>query len=158
MHSNSLALRPRLSIALVALMLSTLLAGCGLFGGAERERVDENEQVTQGIDLGDVVTAEGIGQDNAPVEVTEDFNSSQDVIYVVAEVEFIEEGTTLFARWFRDDQPIEDSSEIVADRDYTNTYLEFHLSNLEDRFEEGDYSVQIIANGNPVEEVDFSIN
>lgn len=154
MHRYSLPLR--LTITLV--IITMLLPGCGLFGGAERERERENEEVTQGIDLGDVVTAEGIGSNNAPVNETDSFSSSQDVIYVVAEADYIEEGTTLFARWYRDDEPIEDSSEITADRDYENTYVEFHLENLENRFEEGDYRVQIFANGNPVEEAEFSIN
>lgn len=142
---------------LLATLLMTLLAGCGLFGaGNERER--QNEEVTQGVDLGDIVTAEGIGSDNEPVNETDDFSSSQDFIYVIAEVDYIEEGTTLFARWYRDDAPLEDSSEITADRDYRDTYLEFHLENLENRFEEGDYRVEIFANGNPVGEADFRVN
>jgi hypothetical protein len=152
---NQYSLPLRLTITFVIITL--LLPGCGLFGGAERERERENEEVTQGIDLGDVVTAEGIGEDNAPVNETDDFSSSQDVIYVVAEADFIEEGTTLFARWYRDDEPIEDSSEIVADRDYSDTYIEFHLENLENRLEEGNYRVEIFANGNPVEEAEFRV-
>jgi len=135
----------------------SLTAGCGLFGGAVREREQENEQLTEGIQLGSVVTAEGIGEENAPVEVTDTFSSSQDFIYVVAEADYIEEGTTMFARWFRDDQPIEDSTEVTAERDYQNTYVEFHLENLESRMETGDYSVQLFVNGNPVETVDFRV-
>lgn len=158
MISTFRLLRRTHAVMTVTLLLALVLAGCGLFGGAEREREQENEEVTQGVDLGEVVTAEGIGEGNAPVEVTDNFSASQDVIYVVAEVDFIEEGTTLFARWYRDDQPLEDSSEIVADRDYRDTYLEFHLENLQSRFESGDYSVQILANGNSVAEVDFTID
>lgn len=147
----------RLKLATVLLLLTIALAGCGLFG-ATNERARENEEVTQGIDLGDVVTAEGIGADNEPIDETDRFDSSQDYIYVVAEADFIEEGTTLFARWYRDDEPFEDSSEIVADRDYRDTYIEFHLENLDNRFEEGDYRVEIFANGNPVAEADFEVN
>ena len=76
---------------------------------------------------------------------------------MVAEADQIEEGTTMFARWFRDGEPFEDSSEIVADRDYTDTYVEFHLENLEEQMAPGDYSVQIFVNGNPVEEVPFQV-
>lgn len=144
-------------IAVPFLLVTFLLAGCGLFGGAQREREQENEAITKGVDLGRVVMAEGIGQNNAPVEVTDTFNASQDYIYVVAEADFIEEGTTLFARWSRDGEPFEDSTEITADQDYRDTYIEFHLQNLEKTFEKGDYSVQLFVNGNPVEEVDFSI-
>lgn len=147
----------RLGITIVLLFLTTLFAGCGVFGAAN-ERARQNEEVTQEIELGDIVTAEGIGRDNEPVDETDNFDSSQDFIYVVAEVDFIEEGTTLFARWYRDDEPFEDSAEITADRDYRNTYLEFHLENLENRFEEGDYRVEIYANGNPVGEADFEVN
>jgi hypothetical protein len=63
----------------------------------------------------------------------------------------------MFARWFRDDEPIEDSTAVTADRDYQDTYVEFHLENLESRMETGDYSVQLFVNGNPVETVDFRV-
>jgi hypothetical protein len=139
-------------------MLALLLAGCGLFGGAAREREQENEAITEGVRLGRVVMAEGIGSENAPVEETDTFDSSQDYIYVVAEADYIEQGTSLFARWLRDGEPFEDSSEITADRDYEDTYIEFHLENLESEMEEGDYSVQLFVNGNPVEEVEFTVN
>lgn len=141
----------------ILLVLAVFIAGCGLFGGAERERQAENEPLTEGVSFGRVVTAEGIGEENAPIETTDTFNASQDFIYVVAEADFIEEGTTLFARWFRDGEPFEDSSEITADRDYSDTYVEFHLENLEDQMETGDYSVQLFVNGNPVEEVEFRV-
>jgi len=147
----------RLYTLLPLLLVALLLAGCGLFGGAEREREQDNEALTEGVEFGDVVMAEGIGRNNEPIEVTDTFNDSQDVIYVVAEADYIEEGTTMFARWFRDDEPIEDSSELTADQDYRDTYIEFHLENLQDRMEAGDYSVQIFVNGNPVETVDFRI-
>ena len=102
-------------------------------------------------------TAEGIGAGNAPVEVTDTFNSSQDFIYVVAEAERIDQGTSMFARWMREGEPFEDSTEVVADRDYQNTYVEFHLENLQASMEPGDYSVQLFVNGNPVEQVDFTV-
>ena len=148
----------RMKMVAGLVVITTLLTGCGLFGGAQAEREQQNEQVTQGVDLGSIVTAEGIGNDNRPVSETDTFDSSQDYIYVVAEIDFLEEGTTLFARWYRDDEPLEDSSEITADQDYRDTYLEFHLENLENRFEEGDYRVEILANGNVVGEADFQIN
>lgn len=150
-------MKRKIVIVCTLLLLSLLSAGCGLFGGAEREREQENAAVTQGIQIGRVVTAEGIGEGNAPIEVTDTFNDSQDFIYVVAEADFIESGTTLFARWYRDGEPLEDSSEITADRDYSDTYLEFHLENLSSRMEKGDYSVQIFANGNPIAEAKFKV-
>src|SRR5262245_1131358 len=105
-------LRTVLPLALIVI----LLAGCGLFNGVARERERENAQVTKGAQLGRVVTAEGIGAQNAPVKETDTFSDSQDYIYVVAEADHIDQGTTMFARWFRAGQPIEDSSELTADR------------------------------------------
>jgi len=145
-----------LRFSLMLLLATILLAGCGLFGGAERERAQENEAI-QGVSLGDVVTAEGIGENNTPVGVTDSFNASQDFIYVVAEADSIEQDTTMYARWSRDGEPFEDSAEITADQDYTDTYVEFHLENLEGQFEEGNYSVQIFVNGNPTDAVEFII-
>lgn len=141
----------------VLMLLAFSATGCGLFGGAARERQQQNEAITQGVQLGRVVMAEGIGAQNAPVNETDSFSASQDYIYVVAEADSIERGTTMFARWSRDGQPFEDSSELTADRDYTNTYIEFHLENLENSMETGDYSVQLFVNGNPVETVDFKV-
>jgi hypothetical protein len=146
----------RTTVLLLALF-ALIISGCGLFNSAAREREQENEAVTSGIVLGDVVTAEGVGENNAPVQVTDTFNNSQDFIYVVAEADQIDAGTTMFARWYRDGEPFEDSSEITADRDYEDTYVEFHLENLTDSMEEGDYSVQIFVNGNPAEEVAFRV-
>lgn len=146
------------AVQLTFLMILTFaMAGCGLLGGAQRERQNENAAITEGVSLGQVVMAEGIGEENAPVDVTDTFNASQDFIYMVAEADHIEQGTTLFARWSRDGEPFEDSSEITADRDYDNTYIEFHLQNLENNMETGDYNVQLFVNGNPVETVDFQV-
>jgi hypothetical protein len=138
-------------------LFALIVMGCGLFNSAARERVEENEAITAGAELGQVVTAEGVGENNAPVAVTDTFNASQDFIYVVAEANRIEAGTTMFARWYREGEPFEDSSEITADRDYEDTYVEFHLENLQDSMENGDYSVQIFVNGNPAKEVDFTV-
>ncbi|MDX1520468.1 MAG: hypothetical protein R3264_02475 [Anaerolineae bacterium] len=138
-------------------VIALFMLGCGFFGSAAQERQEDNERVFGGTKLGKVVMAEGVGSQNTPVGVTNSFSSSQDFIYVVAEAEQIEAGTSLFARWSKDGEPFEDSSEVVADSDYENTYVEFHLENLTDRMEEGDYSVQIFVNGNPAEEVDFTV-
>ena len=140
-------------------LLGTLvILGCGLFSSPASQRVEDNQAITQGAELGQVVTAEGIGSGNTPVGVTDEFDASQDYIYVVAEARRIEQGTSMFVRWLRDGQPFEDSSEVVADRDYSDTYVEFHLENLQASMEPGDYSVQLFVNGNPVQEVDFTVN
>ena len=143
--------------AIILTIIVVLLGGCGLFGGAQRERTNDNAAVIGDVDFGQIVTAEGIGANNTPVGETDTFNDTQDYIYVVAQANHIPAGTTLFARWYRDGDPIEDSSELTANQDYEDTYVEFHLENLQDRMETGDYSVQLFANGNPVDEVNFTV-
>jgi hypothetical protein len=138
-------------------LIALALSGCGLFGGANRERAQDNAALTEGVELGRVVMAEGIGANNEPVGETSTFNNSQDYIYVVAEADYIASGTTFFARWYRDGEPIEDSSELTANQNYEDTYIEFHLENLQRTMASGDYSVQIFANGNPIEEVEFQV-
>lgn len=153
MKRKSTIIQSSMSLLLVVF----LLAACGLFDNAAEERQEQNEPLTQGADLGNVVTAEGIGANNEPVAITDRFSASQDFIYVVAEADYIEQGTTMFARWSRDGEPFEDSSAVTADRDYTDTYVEFHLENLQDQMETGQYSVQLFVNGNPVETVNFTV-
>jgi hypothetical protein len=142
---------------LVTVLLALVASGCALLDSAARERQQENRPLTQGVTLGDVVTAEGIGEGNRPLQVTDTFSSSQDYIYVVAEADHIDQGTTMFARWFRNGEPFEDSSTITADRDYDNTYVEFHLEDLQSRMETGDYSVTLFVNGNPAETAEFTV-
>ena len=147
----------KISAITALLVFSLLLSACSLFGGSAREREEDNAALTQGADFGQIVTAEGIGSNNSPIEVTNTFNSSQDFIYLVAEANYLEAGTTMFARWYYEDEPFEDSTAVTADRDYQDTYVEFHLENLTSSMDEGDYSVQLFVNGNPVETVDFTV-
>ena len=118
---------------------------------------DGDQDITRGAEFREVVMAEGIGSGNRPIDVTDVFDSSQDYIYVVLEADYIEAGTTMFARWYREGQPFEDSSQLTADRDYQDTYVEFHLENLGGRMQEGSYSVEIFVNGNPVVEQEFEV-
>ncbi|HSJ54277.1 MAG TPA: hypothetical protein VLC52_11105 [Anaerolineae bacterium] len=145
-------------LKLVAFVVVALLfmTGCSLIGGGGR--AGDNDAITEGADFGRAVMAEGVGAGNRPVGVTNRFDSSQDYIYVVLEADYIEAGTTMFARWYRDGEPFEDSPQLVADRNYSDTYVEFHLENLRNRMERGNYSVEIFVNGNPVVEQEFRVN
>jgi hypothetical protein len=144
---------------LLLLLVGFVVMACGLLTDPPREQVENNDNValSRGAQIGEVVTAESIGANNEPIEVTDRFSASEDVIYVVAEADYIESGATLFARWSREGQPFEDSSMITANQDYEDTYVEFHLESLNEEMEEGDYSVQLFVNGNPVATVDFSV-
>ena len=147
----------RIPTVAALLLVTLLLSACGLFNSAAREREEDNAALTQGADFGQIVTAEGVGANNSPIEVTDTFNSSQDFIYLVAEANYLESGTTMFARWSYEGEPFEDSTAVTADRDYQDTFVEFHLENLTSSMDEGDYSVQLFVNGNPVETVNFTV-
>lgn len=144
----------RRNMGLMALLAFFLLAcTCGLpFGRG----TPENPNLA-GADFGQVVTAGAIGAENAPQDVRNEFRANDPIIYVVADVNRVDQGTTVFARWSRDGDPYEDSPTITADRDYTDTYLEFHIEPTQGSFETGEYSVQIYVNGNPGPETSFTI-
>jgi hypothetical protein len=52
----------------------------------------------QGAVLGRLVTAEQLGQNNAPMNETSSFSASSSRIYAVAEAQSIDSGTSMFAR------------------------------------------------------------
>lgn len=147
----------KISTTMLVLLLGVFLSACGLLGGSAAQREEDNAALTEGADFGQIVTAEGVGANNSPIEVTDTFDSSQDFIYLVAEANYLEAGTTMFARWSYEGEPFEDSTAVTADRDYQDTYVEFHLENLTSDMDEGDYSVQLFVNGNPVETVNFNV-
>jgi len=132
-------------------LLALALAGCSLFNQTT------SGQQSQGAVLGRVVTAEGITQNAAPVNETNSFSASQDRIYVVAEAQRIEPGTSMFARWSRDGRPFEDSQPVTANKLYENTYVEFHLQPVKGNFDPGQYNVQIFVNGNPEKQATFNV-
>jgi len=136
---------------LVLLLVMVTLSGCGLLNQTS------GAGTTQGAVLGQAVTAENIGDHNAPVNETQTFSTSQDRIYVVAQAQQIDSGTRMFARWSRDGQPFEDSQEITANQSYQNTYVEFHLEPVKGNFDPGQYNVQIFVNGNPDTQTTFTV-
>jgi hypothetical protein len=128
---------------------------------SDNDNDNDNDNNNVGsADFGDVVTAGDINaSNNAPEDVRDDFTLGDDsIIYVVAEVDSIEEGTTVFSRWSRDGDVFEDSPTITAEEDYQNVFLEFHIEPIEGEFEPGDYTVQIYVNGNPGPETDFTVD
>lgn len=125
----------------------------GLMGGGTPENT-----ALESVEFGDVVTAAGIGSGNEPQQVRSEFSLDNDpIIYVVAEVQRVDAGTTLFSRWSRDGAVFEDSPSITAEEEYTDTYLEFHIEPIEGEFEPGEYTVQIYVNGNPGPSAEFTV-
>lgn len=151
-------------IGLLTIALFLMACGvcsCGnpiqeLLGGGG-STVPENT-ATDSAQFGEVVTAAAIGSGNAPQQVRSEFSLDNDpIIYVVAELQRLDSGTTLFSRWSRDGNVFEDSPTITAEQDYTDTYVEFHIEPIEGEFESGDYTVQIYVNGNPGPSAEFTV-
>ncbi len=113
---------------------------------------------TGGVALGRVVVSSNIDADGCPVDTSDQF-AATDEVYVVVEDSDIPAGTTVFARLFREGQPMEDADVITADRDYDNTciYFVFEATDQAGSLEPGVYEAQIIVNGNPGERVSFQV-
>ena len=142
-------LRAGIGLLLVALFVS----GCSLVNSSSGTHTDSGAQ------LGRIVTAESIdtANHNAPVNETSTFNRLDQAIYAVVEAQRIDPGTTMFARWSRDGKPFEDSEEIKADKQYQNTYVEFHLEPTNKAIDPGSYTVQVFVNGNPAKQANFTV-
>jgi len=150
-------LRAGIGLLLVALFVS----GCSLVNnssGAQSPSIPSTTTAA-GAELGRIVTAESIdtANHNAPVNETSTFNKLDQTIYAVVEAQRIDPGTTMFARWSRDGKPFEDSTEIKADKQYQNTYIEFHLEPTNKAIDPGNYTVQVFVNGNPAKQADFTV-
>jgi hypothetical protein len=152
--------RKRFLILAVALLIlaSSLACICGQCSNPLTQRQQDNQPIVAGVDLGEVVMAKGIGANNQPISVTSTFSTSEDVIYVVAKANRIDSGTSMYARWSYEGEPFEDTPVITADRDYQDTYVEFHIEPKSiGVLKAGNYTVKIYVNGNPVKTVEFKI-
>jgi hypothetical protein len=142
---------PRARAILLLLALCALVSACRTEGNAEAGPVP--------AEVGSLVTAAEIDPTtNSPVDLRSVFTADDDVIYVVAEVRWVEEGVTFFARWTHEGEPLADSEPVTAEQRYENVYLEFHLRPVDgSRLEPGEYAVQVHVNGVPGPETNFSI-
>jgi hypothetical protein len=141
-------------LALLA-FLALIVSGCSLTNQVDSSQ--PNTSADQGAVLGRLVTAEQIGQNNAPVNETNAFSASSGRIYAVAEAQRIDPGTSMFARWSRDGRPFEDSQPVTANQEYQNTFVEFHLEPVSGAFDPGQYTVQFFVNGNPDKQTTFTV-
>jgi len=108
------------------------------------------------LDLGRVVSAAGINQDQCPVDVSSTFDADEP-IYIVAEDSDIPRGTTVFVRLFHEDRAVEDAPEITADQDYTNACVSFIFEPSGAPFNPGTYTAQFFANGKQAGSVQFDV-
>ena len=137
-------------LAVVALAVFAF-RGCNPTAGIPGTGGAVNQQEGQ---LGRAFVTDQVSQNGCPQGTTDQF-SSTDTIYVGFTESDIPQGTSLFARLLREGEPIEDTDEITADSDLrTCIWFEFQPSG---GFEPGDYSAQLFVNGNPADEVEFSV-
>lgn len=111
-----------------------------------------------GIELGQVVATTNLDRNGCAVDNTSTFPAGTDVLYVVAEDSAVTEGTDVFVRWYYEGEVYEESDEITADQDYTDTCIGFSLeADQINALREGDYEAEFIVNGNPANTVDFQV-
>jgi hypothetical protein len=108
------------------------------------------------IELGSPVVAASVDSDGCPVDVTNQFENSEDV-FIVAPSSYIPDGTSVFVRLYHENTAVEDSREIIADRDYQNTCINFVFEPTGAPFDTGDYMAEFYVNGNLAESIEFRI-
>jgi hypothetical protein len=119
---------------------------------------DTTVNTEDGIELGQVVTTTNLDRNGCAVDSTSTFPAGTEVLYVVAEDSQVAEGTDVFVRWYYEGQVYEESDEITADQDYTDTCIGFSLeADQINALRSGDYEAEFIINGNPANAVEFQV-
>jgi len=108
------------------------------------------------IQLGSPVSATGVDRNGCATETTNNFSGNQS-IYVIAPNSTVPQGTTVYARLFRDNTPVEDASQITADQDYSNNCIYFVFEPTKANFTPGNYEAQFFVNGNAASSVTFNV-
>jgi hypothetical protein len=146
--------------SLVLLVALILCAGCEAFSPFEDQQPfrPRNVDQTQSRDFGDVVLTDGIDRDSCAVGSKTAFDDS-DQVYVVLQDSAIPNGTTFFARLYKDNRAIEDTRELVAEQDYSNVCVSFVFEpTLEaEVWDTGDYKIEFYIDGNVHDAVEFVI-
>jgi len=108
--------------------------------------------------LGPVVAAQAIDRDNCAVDATTHF-TTRDPVYVVLADSQLPQGTTMFARLYKDGVAIEDTKELTADQDYNNTCVNFVFrpSQSAQVWQPGNYEAEFFVNGNSYRSTTFDI-
>jgi hypothetical protein len=109
----------------------------------------------EGLDIGTLVATTSVDRDGCPVGETDVFAPDDSIFAAMTESQF-PANTAIFARMYLNGRAIEDTNEIVADRDYTAVCVNFVFENNRG-FEVGSYEIEIIINGNLVGSVAFEV-
>lgn len=106
--------------------------------------------------LGQMFVASQVTNEGCPADQANQFNTDEPV-FVGLERSDLPRGASVFARLYQDGQAIEDTNEIVADRAMNNTCVWFAFEPRSGGFEPGDYTAEIIVNGNTVDRAGFAV-
>lgn len=141
------------------LVTSIALAACGGNNTDDRSMTDmpatENTQTSENLAVVDVELGRTIGPDRAITNSTDDF-APTDTVFASVETRGTGSGTTLTARWtFEDGQVIDETSQTISPMGPANT--EFHIS-MPGGLPAGEYSVEILLNGQSVETESFEVS
>jgi hypothetical protein len=146
-------------IAVLALCVigALLFGGLGkLFGGNNRPSTSANPSTTGGQLQSRVFVSDQVDSQGCPTGGASTFDNDRP-IYAGLERTNIPAGTEIFARLLRDGQPLEDAKPVTADEDM-NTCVWFEFSpSSGSSFEPGQYSAEIIVNGNRAGQVAFNV-
>lgn len=108
--------------------------------------------------LGLVVAAQSVDRDNCAVNTTSTFDTN-DAVYIVMEDARLEQGTTMFARLYRNGVAVEDTRELTAEDDYDNVCVSFVFepSASAEVWDAGQYEAEFFVNGNSYRSTSFDI-
>lgn len=140
-------------VVIGAICLFTIFGGLrNILGGARDTVTDPGVQG----DLGQLYTALEVDSQGCPIERENEFYSDE-MVFVGLTESLIPRGTGIFVRLYHEGRAVEDTQEIVADRDMdTCVWFEFHGGGSRD-LEPGRYEAELIVNGNSVDSTAFEV-
>jgi hypothetical protein len=110
------------------------------------------------INLGSLEISEQIDREGCATDSVLSLRNAN-VFYVIAPYSEFPEGTTVFARLYRNGTAIEDLPVITANQDYSNSCINFVFETTNgNNFQSGDYEVEFFVNGNSYDSISFSID
>lgn len=139
----------RLALVFAALVL----AACGNDDAAETA-TPQGTEAAQSLTVTDVNLGSSINSDRSVSAPASNF-APTDTIYASVATEGAGSGATLMARWlYEDGQVVDESSQSISPTGLAIT--EFHIS-MPNGFPTGDYTVEILLNGERVETESFEV-
>lgn len=158
MSLNNRTIARKVFRAGLLIVIGLLVVSCQSFSGLTTTGNNNNSAQTGDIQVGRLVSSTGLDANSCPVDNVSTFDRS-DSIYIIADNSDVPAGTDIFARLSREGEPVEDSVLITATEDYVDTciYFEFEATSSAEVLDTGEYSAQLIVNGNPGPSVDFRV-